>query len=335
MRLSFTLTLSAFLLLCGLVAAAERGLAAENPPQELTLYSALSATTPQMPLWGAVRRGWPGPGRQLKVEYWKSMDDLRGLLLAGKGSLWIGHLEGFAQAARRGAPVTLLAVTGWKKFYFVGREAPPPAAGGLLAALAADLGAHGQALAVAPRDSPALSLLEEIAGQGGPVFKTAALSAPQLMLEMSRNAWRYALLPEPLVSVLLLKDPSLRALAGLEDEFAGRFGGPARLPLAGLAVHSELAAACPELLEELLDKMRAAASDMAKDREAAVAALPAEVLSSLGKEAALASLERDLILSLPARDIEDEISSFLRLVLPETRASAPALPESFIFRGAR
>ena len=29
--------------------------------------------------------------------------------MAGKGDIWIGNLDGFAQAARRGAPVTLIA----------------------------------------------------------------------------------------------------------------------------------------------------------------------------------------------------------------------------------
>ncbi|MDR2503893.1 MAG: hypothetical protein LBD82_05870 [Deltaproteobacteria bacterium] len=305
-------------------------------PRELTLYTALSATTPQMPLWGAIRQGWPGPGYRLKVEYWKNMDDLRGLLLAGKGDLWIGHLEGFAQAARRGAPLTLLAVTGWKKFYFIGRE--EPAGTGrekMLETVAEDLRRNGAALAMAPQDSPASGLLAEIARRGGPEFKIAPLPAPQLMLEISRGKWLYALLPEPLVSVLLLKNPSWRVLTGLEEELARRFGGLPRLPLAGLSASAALAEQNPELLEDLLDKMRAAAAAMEKQPEEALAALPQEVLSALGPEVIRASLGRDLLLALPAREIEPEIDAFLRLVLPAAAGSPEdAVPEYFIFKGA-
>ena len=331
MRLSiFALALFLFLPAHGAWAGAGQAAA----PRELTLYTALGATTPQMPLWGAIRQGWPGPGYRLKVEYWKNMDDLRGLLLAGKGDLWIGHMEGFAQAARRGAPLPLLAVTGWKKFCFVGREAPAGTAPeNMLEAVAEDLRRNGATLPMAPQDSPASSLLAELARRGGPEFKIAPLSAPQLMLEISRGKWSYALLPEPLVSVLLLKNPAWRVLAGLEEELARRFDGQPRLPLAGLAVNAALAKENPELLEDLLDKMRAAAAAMEKQPEEALDALPQEVLNALGPEVIRASLGRDMLLALPAREIEPEIASFLRLVLPKD-AGGPAdiVPEHFIFR---
>ena len=49
-----------------------------------------------MPLWQALARG------ELSfvpdIHYWKNLNDLRGILLAGKGDIWVGSVDVFAQA---------------------------------------------------------------------------------------------------------------------------------------------------------------------------------------------------------------------------------------------
>lgn len=288
--------------------------------KEVVLYTALTTTTPQMPLWGAVRQGWP-QGRALRAEYWKNIDDLRGVVLAGKGDLWVGDLDGFAQAAMRGAPVVLLAVTGWRKFYFIGpNDAPADMAG-----IAEKLRSSEQALAVAPQDGPAIGILEETARRGGPSFNLAAMAPQQLMLEALRGAREYALLPEPLASALLAKKPSLRVAANLETEFARLFGGPARLPLVGVAVHADFAKENPELVRGLLTAMQNNAEEFAGDVDKALAVLPEAVLKTLGRSVIAASMERDVILVVPAAAIRNEIKNFLRMTFPSSADARAAL----------
>ncbi|MDR1934219.1 MAG: hypothetical protein LBS49_01260 [Candidatus Accumulibacter sp.] len=312
------------------VQAVEEPSPAPSPAKKLVLYTALTATTPQIPLWSAIRSGWSAE-YALEVEYWKTLDDLRGVMLAGKGDLWVGHLEGFAQAARRGAPVTLLAVTGWKKFYFVA-AAGDAAAQSLsldLDSLAQALRDRGEPLAVAPQDSPAIAILEDMGRRGGPAFAVAAMPPQQLMLEMLRGSRRFALLPEPLVSALLAKAPGLRVAASLEEEFARRFGGPGTLPLAGIAVRTGFAEENPELVRELVSAMQAAAARLAANPEAAAGVLPERVREAIGQDVLMNSLSRDLIHVLPAASARNEILSFLRIVLPESYApEAPDRPPS-------
>ena len=83
----------------------------------LSIYTTGQATTPQMPLWKALAE--QDLGFTPEIHYWKNLGDLRGALLAGKGDIWVGHVDGFAQAALRGAPVRIVAVTGWRKFYIL------------------------------------------------------------------------------------------------------------------------------------------------------------------------------------------------------------------------
>ena len=304
------------------------------PKRNLVLYSALTATTPQMPLWGVIRNeGWPR-GFTVRPEYWKNLDDLRGAMLAGKGDLWVGHLEGFAQAALRGAPVTLVAVTGWKKFHVI---APETSGVKTMEDLASELRREGVPLAVTPQDSPALGVLETIRERGGPSFAIAAMQPQQLMLEMLRGSRRYALLPEPLVSAILAKKPKLRVLMGLEAEFARLYGGAARLPFVGIAVNTRFAAKNAELVRELVAAMQRQDAYLAGDFGAALAVLPKEVREGLGDAVIRASLERDMIFTAPAAEVQDEIASFLRMVLPDAKtapsAFAALLEGPFLFRG--
>jgi NitT/TauT family transport system substrate-binding protein len=312
----------AFLLL-GLLFAPARG--AGKP---LTLYTAMTATTPQIPLWAAINAGWP-QGRELRVEYWKSLDDLRGLILAGKGDLWVGHLEGFVQAARRGAPITLIAVTAWKKFYFVaaGGEEEPRSLEGMAAALRQ----KGEPLAVAPRDSPAIGVLEELGRSGGASFTIESMPPQQAMLAMIRGARSCALLPEPLLSVLLDKKTDLRIIASLEEEMARLSGGQARLPLAGIAVRTSLLREDPALVRGLVRAMRKAAEDLAGRPAEALAVLPQSVRGSFAENVLESSLSRDPLLVIPAQEARREILSFLRLVLPDSfPPEGGELPEFFL-----
>jgi NitT/TauT family transport system substrate-binding protein len=301
--------------------------AEERPGRTLTLYTAMTATTPQIPLWAAIRAGWPA-GRKLAVQYWKTLDDLRGLLLAGKGDIWVGHLEGFAQAAGRGAPLTLIAVTGWKKFYVVaaGEETPDS-----LEAVARAARRSEAPLVVAPQDSPAIGVLEYLAQRGGPSFTLEPMPPQQALLAMLRGSRRFALLPEPLVSALLEKKPELRLAASLEREAARFTGGPERLPLVGIAVKTSLLREEPDLIRDLARLMREAAEELADRPEEAIAVLPQNVREAFSAGVLEASLARDKILALPALEVRPEILAFLCMALPEYCPDTPGgeLPPSF------
>jgi NitT/TauT family transport system substrate-binding protein len=303
---------------------------------KLTLYTAIGATTPQLPLWKMIRSGWP-KGYELSVNYWKTLDDLRGIILAGKGDIWLGHLEGFAQAARRGAPVTLVAVTGWKKFYLVGIDRQATYSSPFtLEEAAAELKQRGLPLPIAPQESPAAGILKSMAARGGPAFTLAPMPIQQLVLEMQREKHPYALLPEPILSALLANKNNLRILAGLEEEYARRFGGEKRLPWVGLAVHKRLASENPAFVSFLVQALQQAAADLAGKADEAVDALPDQVLAAFGRAVLLESLKRDIILALPAREARKEIEDFLRIVLPELQApgAMDALMRSgFLFMG--
>ncbi|WP_461211103.1 ABC transporter substrate-binding protein [Desulfocurvus sp. DL9XJH121] len=301
-----------------------RGSRAAQAEPVLFLTTA-AASTPQMPFWRAVAGGTVPGLAGLRVEYWKNLDDLRGALLAGKGDIWLGHVEGFAQAARRGAPVRLLAVTGWRKFSILSARPGSPE----LADLAGDDGVLR--LAVAPPQSPAVPVLRHIApGLGLPPLEFIPLEPRQLQLEALRGGVRDMLAPEPQTTILLDKVPGLRVVASVEDLYGRAEGCAPRLPVAGIAVHADLESRHPGLARDLLAALVRAGAEVAGNTELGVEALPDEFQRFLPRDVLRRSLARDVVLVRPARDCRDEILRYLRLVAPR---EAQNLPKGFFWDG--
>lgn len=297
----------------------------------LVFYTAMGATTPQLPFWAAVRGGWPA-GRRLETRYWKDLDDLRGVMMAGRGDFWLGHVEGFAQAARHGAPVTLVAVTGWRKFQVL-TVAPDVNS---LTDLAVLLARTGEELAVTPADSPAFALLEDMARRGGPPFVATRHDTRLLALRLLRGDQRHVVAPEPLASMLCEKLPALRRVASLEQEHARYAGGSGMLPLAGLAVRTDLLREHPALVAELLSAMVAfgAGPSAAVPEEHRVQRyldlLPADTVREIGDPVLRRSLDHDPVRVEPAAAVRGEVLRYLSLVMPEGEGGgAPRLPDIF------
>ncbi|MDR2442299.1 MAG: hypothetical protein LBE31_02110 [Deltaproteobacteria bacterium] len=314
-------------------------LAHSKDDNTLTVYTAQSATTAQLPLLEAFKAGWPGDGRQIKLEYWKNLDDLRSLVLAGKGDIWVGHLEGLARAASRGAPVSLVAVTVWRKFYFVSKPLPltagapdrfPESTSELLDFILA----NNEAIGSAPQNSPGGSLLKKL---GGPNLVIEALPPQQLILDLVQGRRRVGLLPEPMATVAAERDPSIKIIGSLEEQYAQRLGGPSEIPQAGVAVNLNLAQNESELVGQLVKLIEEGAQKAASlsPQEAALL-LPPETLKAIGENVVAMSLTREPIIARSAESSRDEIEAFLKIAAPDIYEPGNAtLPESFFFKAPK
>ncbi|MDR1041997.1 MAG: hypothetical protein LBR80_17885 [Deltaproteobacteria bacterium] len=328
-------------------AAAPEG---SGPRGAVLVYSATGATSAALPLLGALEKGWPGG--PVTVEEWKSLDDLKGLVLSGKGDVWVGHLEAFGRAAAMGAAVRLLAVTAWQKFYFVSgpfKISPQPQAEsrrGEMARggeawpaspeqLAKYLADERLPLYTAPQSGPASGALARLASLGGAAFDVRSLPMQQVLLELASGRARAALVPEPGASAALSRNPSLRIVGNLEEELAWLAGGLPRLPHAGVALRAGFADANPELADGLKKLMAESAAEFAAmPPEEAVSHLPKTLIDGMGADVLAASLSRDPIMSVGAADAAPEIMAFLCIAAPELCPDGklePSFPRGFIY----
>lgn len=316
--------------LLGLAAWGSLHLLQQNAPSApetgravLSVYTTGQATTPQMPLWKAFAEGelpfTPA------IQYWKTLDDLRGLLLAGKGDIWIGHIDGFAQAAMRGAPVQLVSVTGWKKFYLL-TSLPDIHTFSDVRALGA-----GTEIASAPPHSPGVAVLRALEKHGVPAFTYVAYEPKQLALMAMQNKVPLLLIPEPLVTVLLQKAPHLRIVASVEEEYGRLTGKPAMLPIAGIAVNTNTLTRMPRLAQQLEQALANQEVTLQQFPLGGVHAMPEDFERFIPRPLVEASLERDVIRIRSARESKDMILEYLQMLFPdmENETRYGTLPETF------
>lgn len=294
----------------------------ENPEQVFSVYTTGQATTPQMPLWQALAE------KTLtftpKIHYWKNLNDLRGLLLAGKGDIWIGTLDVFAQAALRGAPVRLVCVTGWKKFYILSSRPDVREAADLLSL------PPGTAIASTPPMSPGEAVLRSLESEGLPEFGYAPFDPKQLALHAAKGDIDLLVAPEPLVSVLLAKAPHFHIVANVEEQYGRMTGKPGVLPIAGIAVNTGLLEQHPNFADDLEKALTGQEAFLTANPENGLKSLPKEFEQFIPRSIVRASLSRDIIRIRPARECKDVILDYLHMVFRnEPSVSERPLPDSF------
>ncbi|TYT75554.1 ABC transporter substrate-binding protein [Desulfobotulus mexicanus] len=272
----------------------------------LTFYTSGMATTPQLPFWAGVQKGILLEKCNIRVELWKNLDDLRGIMLAGKGDLWLGDTEGFARAHAAGAPVRILLISGWRKFYLVSRNPDITAISDL----------QGRELAVAPPGSPAVSVLRSLKNDHEKHIHFSEMEPRQLALMLMDGRTDTAIVPEPLLTSLLMRDKSLKIIENIEDHYGRLTDGPPRMPIAGMAVHAKTAEKYPELIASLLDILLYEGKKLEEDARDAVHALPEVFSAFIPKEMVAASLERDQVLVKSAVEAEQEIRNYLHILMP-------------------
>ncbi len=311
----------------------DSGSGADEGLKVLVFYTSSAVTTPQLPLLQLEKEGFfTRTGYCLEKREWKNLDDLRGVILAGKGDIWVGHIEGLAQAFKQGAPLQLVSITGWRKFYFL--SADPNVHN--TASLFASLQESKAPLSVAPADGPSVGVLRKLLEGGGkrsPIkLQLAGKPSQQLSLELLRGQVDCALLPEPLVSAALAKNSRLRIVGSLEEEYAKLFGGPARLPMVGIAVQRALAEQDQDMVRNMSISMKNFSMLLKQDVLSTFDLLPEAMRKNMGAEVLRQSLQREMLLAEPAWEVDTEIAHFLDMVAPEIFGPGNPLPPDFIFK---
>jgi NitT/TauT family transport system substrate-binding protein len=176
-------------------------------------------------------------------------------------------------------------------------------------------------LPYAPKGSPAVPLLRSLLGGAADRVEFEPYAPKQLALLLTQHRVRSALLPEPLVSTVLGKIPDLRLAFAVEDAYAERNRGRARVPWAGLAVHERIVREHPARLRALVAGMRRAAEELQANPDEASSVLPPEFADAVASDVFRASLARDRILVEDAASVRDEIRAYLELAAPDVFTS--------------
>lgn len=268
---------------------------------EIVVWSNSAATTPVLPLYAI------SDSFNFRFEEWNTTMAFQSLLLAGDGTLWVGHLEGFARAKERGAPVRLLAVTGWRKWQILSTNPnarfPDDFVGGTIS--------------FAPADGAGRFFLEKLLGESRTDVRLQPVDVKPLMLRALEGKADAMILPEPFATILIEKCPALHRIDSLEEYYGRVKNRPPEIPWAGIAVNSNWADAHPEETRRLLDELLQVNAEFATLTPREIAQFwPEEKAEKLGitRDAVEKSLANDPVLVRSADDMTQEIDEFLKKV---------------------
>lgn len=276
------------------------------------MYASPASTTPQLPWLQAEADGTLSGVKRMS---WRSPAQLQALMLGGKGDFWLGSVEGMARARKAGAPVRIVAVTGWRKWVLIGKEE-----GTWRQALA------NVRLASCPPGNPGVLLLQNLMeNNGGKLGGVRFFETRQLMMKLLAGQELPALIAEPMAGRILEKNPSLRRLASLEEIKAELLGGEKRVPWAAFAINERTAEQNPGLAQDVVKKLVDASQKLnAMAHEDVVKLWTGELAENIEPEMLLKSLNEDLILTVPASEAVEEVREFLKIVAPDVEFD-PAL----------
>ncbi len=271
---------------------------------ELEIYVNPSTTTPQFQ-WLQATKEIENDASLPRItrKHWRSQAQLHSLMLAGQGDFWIGSLDSMAKCRAKGAPVKLLAVTGWRKWSLIGSQS------------ITDWRQVVSTIPVltAPPENPAAPLLSRmLQAKGIPQPHFLFCEPKHLALQMITSKASMALTASPMTEAILTQNEQLKHIASLEEIKADSFGGDARIPWAGIAYNENTVSreTADNILSHLLDAEKVL-HDLSIER--IIALWPEEYHQTISQEKLQLSLNQDIILCIPASKIKKEIMEFFRL----------------------
>lgn len=272
----------------------------------LDLYTAGTATTPQLALFAGIAHGEVSRLFNIRVHLWKNPDELLVNVLAGKGDLWVGHTEGFAMARKRNAPVQILAFTSYRKFFIIASRGVK----GLR-----DL--SNRTVAYSPPGSPAVPLMEAIMNKTQLRIRLEPHEMKELSLLISSGRINTAILPEPLVSVLLSRHGNFSVIGCVEDLFLKETGYRGTLPVAAIAVNVITAGKYRDRIAELQEIIVRQSKNIAVEGEKASVYFPSYLEEYVSRDIVAQSLKRDKPLARYGEETRNDLNAYLRVVHPE------------------
>ena len=281
------------------------GFASCRPEEEakVVVWANASATTPVLPLYALQEPSW-------EFREWNTTVAFQSLLLAGDGVFWVGHLEGFARACQHGAPLQLLAVTGWRKWQILSRHAEWHFPEDFLQG----------GVGFAPSDGAGRFLLEALLKEQDLSMTLKPMEMRQMMLKALDGQLDSVVIPEPFATALLKKDSSFHRISSLEEYYGRCRNCAPEVPWAGIAVHREWASSHPEEMARVVEKLGIIGGELAAMTPAQAAEfwpLEKERSAGISRTALADSLERDPVKVVLAKDMIPQLREFLAIVAPE------------------
>lgn len=305
------LVLLAFsLLLVGCSANTEQEPLISDEAQVIRVQAAISP--PSIPLVNLT------DDETIELSWYQGMDEAMSKIINGDVDISIIPVNSMSILHNKGVDIQLGAVTTWGILYLVTKDETITDWQNL----------KGQRVGVGARGfSPDLVFRSLLQSNNLNLDELEIVygNSPEIAQMLLAGKVKVAVLPEPLLTSVLMKDASIRIVMNMEEEWNRAFPQGMGLPQAGLAVSKDFASKNPNLWEEFCNKYDSNLEKYLKgekvtELEAEILKLPAEVIEE--------SLNRSNLKFVPGEEAALSVDNYLKvLMLVDPDAVGERVPE--------
>ncbi|MCD6545033.1 MAG: ABC transporter substrate-binding protein [Thermotogae bacterium] len=222
----------------------------------------------------------------IELKIWKNPDEAVAMLSSGQANIALLPVSLGAILYNKKVPIKLVAVSTWKAFYLIGTSYDVKSF--------KDLKGKEIYTPFGPGQTGDAIMRYFFKKYGLEVNKDITIkyaNNPEIVALLSSGKVKYALLPEPFVSLALLKVKDCRILIDIQSEWAKAVGlKEERIPISGIFVRQDFLKNNPDLFEEFITAYEKSLNWLFKNEDKAVEFVskimgnfPAKVLESAMK----------------------------------------------------
>jgi len=246
------------------------------------------------------------PNTKVELIVYKTVEEATTRIVKGEADFTVLPVNVAAKLYNKGLPIKLANVSTWGILYLVAVDSELKEWSELA----------GKDLYVGAKGSSPDVLTQYLLSKNGvqaDEVNLTYLESPEIAKMMINGLVKYAVLPEPLVTQVLLNNKQARVVRDFYADWQTAAGNSAKLPQAGMVVNNDFAQAHPQTVRDF---------QQAYDRQlAATVANPASVAPLVEKQlnikapVFIQSMSRTHLLFVPAGSAKADVDTYLKALL--------------------
>lgn len=306
MRKSLIIMLSLLVILLAAGCGGQGAKTNETPtpaPEKIVVQAPVGP--PTAPLLSLAENS-PLPGTKVEMIIYKNVEEATARVVKGEADFTVLPVNVAAKLYNKDLPIKLANVSTWGILYLVSVDSELKEWSDLVGK---DLyvGAKGSSPDVLTR-----YLLSKNGVQADEV-KLAYLDSPEIAKMMINGLVKYAVLPEPMVTQVILNNKQARAVRDFYTDWQTAAGNSAKLPQAGMVVSNDFAQAHPQTVRDFqsayAEQLDATVADPAS------AAPLVEKQLNIKAPVFIQSMSRTHLLYVPAGSSKADVNTYLKALL--------------------
>lgn len=244
---------------------------------------------------------------KIELKVWKTPDEAIAMVTSGQADIALLPVSIGATLYNKGVPIKLVAVSTWKAFYLVGTKYDVSSI--------KDLKGKEIYTSFGPGQTGDVIMRYFFKKYGLEVGKDVTIkyaNNPEIVTLMASGKIEYALLPEPFVSLALLRIKNSKILIDIQKEWAEALGlKKERIPISGIFVRDDFLKNHPEVFKKFIEAYEESLNWLFENEDKA-AEYVSKVMGNFPIKVLRAAMKNSSFEFISSKDCKEEVELYFK-----------------------